>query len=187
MEGYSNTILNSILRNFTISAKDYHFKPLTDGYINDTFMVLDDDKPLYILQRVNHTVFKNMEGLMSNIDTALEKLKDPSYTQITLVKTTGAKTFFENEKGYWRLMTYIDHSVAYNTTIDPHTAFEAGRIIARFHILLQDAKVDDFVDTIPLFHDLAVRKEQFEMALESANAEKKKLPKRQYCLPKRYW
>jgi len=178
MEGYSNTILNSILRNFSISTKDYHFKPLTDGYINDTFMVLDDDRPLYILQRVNHTVFRNMKGLMANIDNALDQLKDLSYTEIILVKTTGTKTFFENEKGYWRLMTFIDHSVAYNTTTDPHTAFEAGRIIAKFHILLQDTRTDDFVDTIPRFHDLELRKEQFEMALRSANTEKKEIAKK---------
>ncbi|MEO9893818.1 aminoglycoside phosphotransferase family protein [Aurantibacter sp.] len=178
MSKFTDDILTSLLANFIIAKKDYVFKPLTDGYINDTFLVLENDTPLYILQRVNHLVFKNIYGLMNNVHKALENLEDNDYHKITLVKTHSGKSFFETSEGdkaYWRLMTYIDQSTAHNTTEDPEIAFEAGRIIGKFHLLLNTVAVDDYVDTIPRFHDLDLRKGEFEEALRNADTQKKEI------------
>lgn len=178
MRTFSDDILQNLLSNFSIAEKDYSFQPLTDGYINDTFLVLSAEQPLYILQRVNHLVFKNVEGLMNNVQNALEYLEDDDYHKITLVKTQSGLRFFQNNEGgtaYWRLMTYIDESTAYNTTESTDIAFEAGRIIGKFHLLLEDAKVDNYVDTISRFHDLELRKGQFDEALKNADQEKKEI------------
>lgn len=178
MTSFTNDILNELLANFSIAEKDCSFQPLTDGFINDTFLVLFEGKPLYILQRVNHLVFPNVKGLMNNVKNVLEHLKDFDYHEITLVKSKSGHQFFKDEKGkigYWRLMTYIDDSIAYNTTESAAIAFEAGRIIGKFHLLLRDAKVDDYIDTIPRFHDLQLRKNQFEEALKNADPEKKEI------------
>ncbi len=41
--------------------------PFGNGHINDTFkVVLDTDEP-FLLQRVNHNVFKDVKGMMRNI------------------------------------------------------------------------------------------------------------------------
>jgi len=178
MRKFSDDILQKLLVNFSVAEKDCSFRPLTDGYINDTFLVFSDEQPIYILQRINHLVFENVEGLMGNVQNALEYLEDEDYTKITLVRTKAGDRFFKNESGgtsYWRLMTYIDHSTAYNTTESTDIAFEAGRIIGKFHLLLADAKLDDYTDTIPRFHDLELRKEQFEEALKNASREKKEI------------
>lgn len=178
MNPFSDSELNQLLGNFSIARKNYSFRPLTDGYINDTFLVLSDDRPLYILQRINHKVFKNVEGLMNNVQITLQHLEDPDYHKITLVKTQLGSWYHENkatETTYWRLMTYIDASTAYNTTKNTAIAFEAGRIIGKFHLLLCAVHVENYVDTIPRFHDLALRKDQFEKAFSNADAEKKKI------------
>ncbi|MBM1105641.1 aminoglycoside phosphotransferase family protein [Aurantibacter crassamenti] len=178
MSNFTDNILIGLLANFSIANKEYTFKPLTDGFINDTFLVLTDDKPLYILQRVNHLVFKNIDGLMNNIHNALENLDDVDYHKITLVKTQDGKSFYENnedDKAYWRLMTYINESTTYNTTENQEIAFEAGRVIGKFHVLLNDIKVDNYIDTIPRFHDLELRKSQFEEALQNAQQHKKEV------------
>jgi len=178
MTSFSDDILKELLDNFSIAENDYTFQPLTDGYINDTFLVLHQSQPLYILQRVNHLVFENVVGLMNNVQNVLEHLKDIDYHEITLVKTRSGNQFIKDEKdkiGYWRLMTYIDDSTAYNTTESPDIAFEAGRIIGNFHLLLKDAKVDDYIDTIPRFHDLELRQNQFDEALKNADPEKKEI------------
>jgi len=177
MGEYPNTILLTVLSRFKVSREQFTFKPITDGYINDTFMVLNNDIPVYILQRVNHEVFKDMEGLMGNVDKALQQLDAPGYAKITLIKTLKGRTYFEDEQGYWRLMTFIDHSTAYNTTTNTKVAFEAGRIIGLFHILLQDAKIDEYVEPIPRFHDLSLRKEQFHRSLSLADTFKKQIAK----------
>jgi len=178
MRTFADDILKDLLVNFSIPEKDYSFRPLTDGYINDTFLVLSEGQPFYILQRVNHLVFKNVEGLMNNVQNALEFLEDDDYHKITLVKTRFGLRYFKDDRGgtaYWRLMTYIDQSTAYNTTENVDIAFEAGRIIGKFHLLLTDANIDSYIDTIPRFHDLDLRKGQFNEALKNADQKKKEI------------
>lgn len=177
MSKYPGTTLNTVLGHFEVPQKQYAFKPLTDGYINDTFMVLENDTPAYILQRVNHLVFKDMEGLMGNVDKALQQLNAPGYSKIKLIKTSNVKPFFEDQQGYWRLMTFIDNSIAYNTTTNPKVAFEAGRIIGLFHRLLQDAEINDYIEPIPRFHDLNLRREQFHRSIALTAISKKNLAK----------
>jgi len=175
MSNFSDDILKSILANFSIAEKEYSFQPLTDGYINDTFLVSEDDRPIYILQRVNHLVFRNVEGLMNNVQNALKHLECLDYHKINLVRTLNGSSFYTDSKGdtaYWRLMTYIAESTAYNTTESEEIAFEAGHIIGKFHLLLSDADIDNYIDTIPQFHNLELRKNQFEEALLNGEEEK---------------
>lgn len=178
MKKYSDRALNAILAHFSVAEKEYTFNPLTDGYINDTFLVFEDGAPRYILQRVNHKVFKNISGVMNNIKHALFYLDAPDYSKIILVETKAGKEYLElhhEASDFWRMMTYIDESTAHNTTTDPKIAFEAGRIIGKFHLLLQNADTENYVDTIPRFHDLELRKEQFEEALSTTPIEKKEV------------
>lgn len=175
MRTYTDIELNQLITNFRVEEKTYAFKPLTDGFINDTFLVLDDARSLYILQRINHNVFTNITGLMNNVRNAFEHLNDSDYCAITLVKSKSGQSYYTNQNGetaFWRMMTYIDGSTAHNTTEDPQVAFEAGKIIAKFNILLQQANAADYVDTIPKFHNLELRKDQFKAALQTADAKK---------------
>ena len=165
--------LHAILQCFSIGEGNYDFHSINQGYINDTYLVLANDRPYYILQRINHLVFKDVEGLMGNIKMALELLSDKDYERIDLVKTIQGNSYCKNREGeYWRLMSYIDQSLAYNITTDSNIAYEAGRILGKFHQLLQNAPVNDFAETIPRFHDLVLRKEQLENALARATPDK---------------
>ncbi len=175
MSPNSDYDLNAIMEHFSIAEKEYGFSSLTDGYINDTFLVSEDGSPRYILQRINHKVFKNISGVMNNIQNALRYLEAADYSKITLVETQSGKGYLETHdesSHYWRMMTYIDESTAYNITTDSKIAFEAGRIIGKFHLLLQDADSEKYVDTIPRFHDLDLRKKQFKTALSTADEDK---------------
>ncbi len=175
---HSDSDLNGILEQFSVAEKEYTFNPLTDGYINDTFLVFEDGLPRYILQRINHKVFKNIAGIMNNIKHALRYLEAPDYSKITLVQTKAGKEYLElREEGsdFWRMMTYISESTAHNTTTDPNIAFEAGRIIGKFHLLLENEDIGNYVDIIPRFHELELRRDQFKEALSTASAEKMKI------------
>lgn len=157
-----------ILSNFAVPAKTYTFQPINNGLINDTYLVITNAKAVYILQRINHNVFKNIEGVMHNIDAALSLLQSETYSHIALVKTK-ANTTYHTQDGYWRLMSFIDESTTHNTTTKTKIAFEAGKIVGEFHKLLSPAKAATYADTIPQFHDMVLRKDQFEKALENAN------------------
>ncbi len=162
-------VLKQIINGFGIHFRDVTFKPVNQGYLNDTFLVLRDEKPLYILQRINHKVFKNVALLMLNIEMALDKLQADDYSAITLLKAKDNRSFLKQKGNYWRLMTFIDGSATFNTTTNPKTAFEAGRIIGRFHVLLQDEDHANFSETIPNFNELPFRITEFHQALDSTS------------------
>jgi Ser/Thr protein kinase RdoA (MazF antagonist) len=162
-----------VLQHFSVAPNPYALQTINNGYINDTFLVLDEAFPRYILQRINKNVFGDIDGLMANLNRALKALADDEYAQITLIKTRLGATYFENRDGYWRLMTYLGDSTTYNTTTNPKIAFEAGRIIGKFHLLLKDADIQEYTDTIPHFHDLDYRMEQFKTANAKASSAKK--------------
>jgi Ser/Thr protein kinase RdoA (MazF antagonist) len=170
---YSLKELHEILKEFKVAEQNCIFKPLSAGYINDTFLVLHDEHPSYILQRINHSIFEDIEGLMTNIDRALKDLKAVDYKQIKLIPANSGKTYASLPSGYWRIMTFISDSTTHNTTIAPDIAFEAGRIIGKFHVLLNDAKLNQYVDTIPKFHDLELRKMQFLAAKAKTSKERR--------------
>lgn len=168
MSHYSHNELNFLLDNFSITKKEYSLSPLTHGFINDTFLVKDGLAPVYILQRINHEVFPNVSGIMNNIEKAFSFLKSDDYHNISLIQTAEGQSYYSHGKEavtYWRLMTYMDNSLAYNTTENPKIAFGAGKIIGEFHRLLSSAKPNSFADIIPRFHNLALRKNQFRTSL----------------------
>ena len=61
MGEYSSEYLNHILECF-IPDRTFQISPLRIGFINDTYMVLSHTEPQFILQRISHQVFKNVNG-----------------------------------------------------------------------------------------------------------------------------
>lgn len=169
---YAPEQLHELLGRFVIEKQTFSFRSLDIGLINDTFLVCSGNTPVYILQRINHNVFSHVSGLMTNIFSALKALSASDYSEIQLVKTVDDTYFTKVASGYWRLMTFIADSTTYNTTIVKETAFEAGRVIGKFHLLLEDQNLFEYTDTIPRFHDLTLRQQQFETAITNADDSK---------------
>lgn len=172
IKSYTDLELNSILEQFTVPKAQYTFQPMTSGLINDTFLVSKSGKPLYVLQRINDNVFENVEGLMINIDRSLKHLKGKQYEKIALVATTSGKNYLPVASKYWRVLTYIANSTTYNITTSTEIAFEAGKIIGKFHSLLSNADLDQYSDTIYKFHSLELRQLQFLSAVARASSKK---------------
>ena len=63
---YKHIELHSILEQFTVPKAEYTFQLVTEGLVNDTYLVFKSGEPSYILQQIQ--VFDNIEGLMLNID-----------------------------------------------------------------------------------------------------------------------
>lgn len=165
---HSNEELIRILKQFQLAPEQYQFSALHIGYINDTYLVSLNHRPKYILQRVNHSVFENIDGLMSNMTKALSHLGSEDYSKIEIVLTLTGNPYWSDDMGYWRIMTYLDNSITFNTTTSPKIAFEAGKIIGIFHKLLEQVEKDRFVDTIPDFHNPDLRERQFKRALSQS-------------------
>jgi Ser/Thr protein kinase RdoA (MazF antagonist) len=170
---YTSEELQEILGCFIDDVSEYFFEPITNGYINDTFLVNNDGGPLFILQRINHEVFKDVEGIMQNIAKATKKLIATDYQPIKVYGTRNGKPHTTQTSGHWRLMEYISGSTTYDTTMDHGIAKEAGRIIGKFHLLMQNERTSLYTDTLPQFHDLDLRYAQYQKALIGTTEDRK--------------
>ncbi len=170
----TNLDLQKLLGTFSVEQGTYTFNRIDQGFINDTYLVQKNGHPFYILQRINSEVFTDVPGVMANITKALSYLTDKDYSLVVLVPTITGQSYCEfNNRGYWRLMEYIPNSLAYDSAKNAEIAYGAGKILGKFHSLLQNASSDQFVDTIPHFHDLQLRKEQFHEALSKSSQERR--------------
>ena len=66
---YTQSDLINIVSNFDIKESIAAVGGLGMGHINDTYVVKNasDGQPGYLLQRINHAIFKDVPALMDNI------------------------------------------------------------------------------------------------------------------------
>ena len=64
----TNVQLIDIVRHFCTEGTVISVEPMGKGLINDTFLVKiqETDKPDYVLQRINHHIFTDVELLQHN-------------------------------------------------------------------------------------------------------------------------
>jgi len=171
--------LSEIVKNFCFEGSFQRAEPYGNGHINDTYAVYFEKEQgqvhRYILQRINHHVFKNPKQLMENIEAVTEHLRgkilayggDPDRETLNLVRTIKGESFFIDEQGsYWRAYIFIEDATSYESVIDIEHCKNAGRAFGRFQDLLSDFPADKLYETIPGFHDTAKRFDAFIKAVE---------------------
>ena len=68
--------INSIIENFAIDGKVSEIKPLGNGLINTTYAVITEgESDNYVLQCINHNIFKDVELLQNNIDAITKQIE----------------------------------------------------------------------------------------------------------------
>ena len=129
--------IKSIVKHFCICGELTEIKPLLRGHINDTYVLTtkkDRNIARYILQRINHTVFKDPPSVMNNIIRITEHIQsrmqaiDPllASRQLTVIGTVDNTCFHKNADGnFWRVYNFIDDAVAYDTVDSADLAYEA--------------------------------------------------------------
>ena len=134
------------------------------GHINDTYVVqagLNGGVQRFILQRINHHVFRQPDALMSNIQrvTAFLRRKieqaggDPDRETLTLILTRDGRTYHATPDGdFWRAYRFIDRARSYTRVENPEMLYQAGRAFGRFMRLLDDFPAQELHETIPDFH-----------------------------------
>ena len=149
---------------------------LVSGLINNTWKVTDADK-VYILQRINDTVFKKPWDIATNVQLIAEYLAThcPTYKFVSPLSTTDGKQLLYSEgelAGYFRLFPFVHDSHSKAIADTPGPAYEAAKQIGRFTKFLSGFPVSKLNITIPFFHDLSYRYKQFLEALENSNTER---------------
>lgn len=141
------------------------------GLINNTWKVTTTGHE-YILQRVNHAIFKEPADIANNISLigSWLRTKYPEYNFISpVISRKGDEMIYQEGEGYFRLFPFVPGSQSKDVVETPEQAYEAALQFGRFTRLLSGIDISRIKITIPCFHDLSLRYQQFLQALENAS------------------
>lgn len=166
--------LLSIVSHFQMQGTVREIKPLGSGLINDTYKVTTAEAgaPDYVLQRINHAIFQNVEMLQSNIEAVTRHIRkkleekgeaDVERKVLHFIPTAEGKTYWYDGENYWRIMTFIPRAKTYET-VNPEYSYYAGAAFGNFQAMLADIP-DTLGETIPDFHNMEFRLKQLRDAV----------------------
>ena len=176
--------MKNILSQFAILNEVGEPKPLKIGIINDSFIVpaKHAGEKSYFLQRINHHIFQNVEGLQQNIQKVTthirHKLEAMGETDIErkvleLVPTKDGKLYYKTPEGdYWRVYVLIENATS-QEKLTPASAELTGEAFGRFQCQLADLPFDELCESIPNFHNIEFRLWQLDEALKADVAGRK--------------
>ena len=169
--------LKNIFYQFQHDGEFESYQELSSGHINDTYLIKTKEQPNFVLQRINHLVFKDVPGLIENkVNISLhikEKLKHLPKEKLdrsvlTFVKAKNGNFYYREKEDYWNLMYFIEDSITFESVKDEGIAYEAGKLFGSFLNLTSDFDQKKLIEVIPKFHDMSFRYSQFQSALASA-------------------
>lgn len=170
--------LEEIVFQFIGRDENVGIKPLGKGHINDSYKVTAGEKE-YVLQRINHHIFKNVPELQDNIHRVTSHIRAKLQEQgtvdidrkvLALVPTHEGILYYKDRTGdYWRMMDFISRSKSYDE-ITPELAYRAGKAFGDFQRTLADLPGEPLFETIPDFHNMEARLATFREAVKANKA-----------------
>lgn len=163
-----------------------------NGHINDTFLLrcrtAENKETKYILQRINHDIFKNPQQLMENmvhVTRYLRRLltaegRDPDRGTLNILQTRdGADWYRDSAENYWRVFPFIERSVCLEKVESEKDFYDSAAAFGNFQKMLADFPVSMLHETIPNFHNTASRFRDFQKAVQEADRERAALAGRE--------
>jgi Ser/Thr protein kinase RdoA (MazF antagonist) len=178
-----------IVDQFNFEGEFATAEPYGIGHINDTYIAnfaINGSSRRYILQRINHHVFRDPPGLMSNIEAVTTHLRqkiisaggDPERETLTLIPTVDGNSFIQTDQGeYWRGYLFINNARTYESIENPDHVFHAASAFGNFQKLLSDYPSENLIETIPDFHNTSKRFKAFTESVEKDELNRGRLSK----------
>lgn len=172
--------LNNIIDQFEIKGTVEAVKPLGNGLINDTYVVRTAaaDTPDYVLQRINHHIFTDVETLQTNIQAVTQHIRhkleaageddiDRKVLTFVPLRNGSGKTYYydADNDSYWRIMVFIPEADTFEA-VTPESSRNAGKAFGRFQAMLVDID-KELKESIPDFHNMEFRLQQLKEAVEA--------------------
>lgn len=173
--------MTNIINQFAIPNQVQDPKALKVGFINDSFILKAKQagEKSYFLQRINHHIFTNVDGLQRNIQVVTDHIraklqaqgvKDIERRVLQLVPTKDGKLYYKTPEGdYWRMYVLIENASS-QEKVTPESAYLAGEAFGEFQCQLSDLKFDALCESIPNFHNIEFRLQQLEDAIRDNKA-----------------
>ncbi|MGN0036121.1 MAG: phosphotransferase enzyme family protein [Bacteroidaceae bacterium] len=171
--------LINIIEHFPLEGTLKEIKPLGAGLINDSYRVLtaEDDRPDYVLQRINHAIFTDVDMLQDNIEAVTSHIRqklvargetDVDRKVLRFIAANDGKRYYYDGESYWRVMVFIPRAHTYETVDEKNSTF-AGQAFGDFESMLADIPVQ-LGETIPDFHNMEFRLKQLREAVAADKA-----------------
>ena len=154
-------------------------EPVGSGHINDSYAAVfrapGDEPHRYLLQRINHHVFRSPERLMQNIEGITEHIRnkvraaggDPDREALTLVRTVDGGVLHRTPGGeYWRAALFIEGARTYEGARSLDQVYNAAQAFGTFQRMVSDFPAEQLHETIPDFHHTPKRFEAFVEAVQ---------------------
>lgn len=166
--------MEKILSAYGFQENDCKVNAFGSGLINRTWTIQNGGEK-YILQKINDAIFKKPKDIAWNIDLLDNYLGEhhKDYLFTSPIKTTDGKSMLHIEgDGYYRIFAFVPNSHSIDVVETPDQAYEAARQFGRFTRLLSGINADDLRITLPSFHDLSLRYNQFQEALQKGDPQR---------------
>ncbi|MCL7987512.1 aminoglycoside phosphotransferase family protein [Sphingobacterium sp. lm-10] len=176
MGNNTDRILN-IAEHFQIAGKMERAHRFGSGHINDTYRLDTSEMvgPSYLLQRINHFIFPDVQKLMENMVLVCEHLQgklahlgqeEVQKKSLTIIPTKDGKLYYEDEGGNsWRMLQLIKDTHSVDTVKLSEQAYAGGAAFGEFQRQLSDLDARKLHIVLPRFHDIDYRLENLNKAL----------------------
>ena len=145
--------------------------PYGSGHINATYLVKTDADHAYILQKINDSIFRDVAGLMENIQSVTAHLSaqdpDPRHSLHLIPTKEGAAYLRGADGGYYRVYDFVTDSLGLDAPETDQDFYESAVAFGHFQQMLADFPAEKPHETIPHFHDTPSRYQAFHKALQA--------------------
>ena len=166
---------NEALEAFASVGKVEYCEPYGNGHINDTFLVINESKKRYILQRINHQIFTRPDEIMENICAVTEFIRskvaavggDAERCTLSVVKTADGESFYKDSIGsYWRLYDFTERTVTKEKVTNIKEFCDCAEAFGNFQQQLSEFDASTLHEAIKDFHNTPVRFANLMKAIE---------------------
>jgi hypothetical protein len=167
-------MFGSILSQYGFDESEFSVKAFGNGLINHTWKIVYAGKE-FLLQRINQQVFTRPLDILDNSSLLAAYFKEnhPGYLFVSPIHALShLNHVIDGEGNYYRLFPFIRNSYTCNTVTSPSLAYEAARQFGKFTRLLSSFDPTQLHNTLPDFHNLTLRHEQFMRALEKGSPQR---------------
>ena len=172
--------IEELVSKFNVKGEFAYSTGNDNGLINATYIITTKEggKPYkYVLQKINHNTFKQVDKLMENIKMVteharkrvLERGGDVDRECLNLVLTKDDKLYYYDQEGdgYYRMYKFIHNATAPETMQSPEDFYSCAYAFGSFAQMLSTFEPQMLHETIPNFHNTKVRYQTFEKAIEN--------------------
>src|SRR5258708_35169636 len=172
-------MMKEIFSAYNLSQNKFDVESFGNGLINKTWRIKNSHDD-YILQKINHTIFKHPDDIASNVRMLADYLTN-THPDVLFIKPIKTKSNEEiahiDGGGYFRLCHYVKQSHTINAVEKTEQAYEAAKKFGQFTKLLSGFPIGNFKITLHDFHNLSLRYQQFTEALKKGNEKRRQQSK----------